>query len=135
VLLDDGVVPSFGRTRGAAAGAAMGLLASCAFTTAASDRLRCPDERIAYATLADGSQLVRGCGREALLACYGCRATADLARQAGFELGCPVEGLRYETLDSVSFHPVTVGIWGCGKRAVYQYRGDRWRMDDESTRR
>jgi hypothetical protein len=107
----------------------LALLASCAFTTAASDRLHCPDEHIAYATLADGSQLVRGCDREALLACYGCRTTADLARQAGFELGCPVDALRYETLDSVSFHPATVGISGCGKRAVYQYRGEQWRAD------
>ncbi len=115
--------------------AAAALLASCAFTTAASDRLHCPDEHIAYATLADGSQLVRGCDREALLACYGCRATADLARQAGFELRCPVESLSYQPLDSMSsYRAATVGISGCGARAVYQYRGDQWRLDDASRR-
>lgn len=121
---------------GAAGGAlAAALVASCAFTTAASDRLHCPDEHIAYATLADGSQLVRGCDREALLACYGCRATADLARQAGFELRCPVESLRYQPLDPLSsYRAATVGISGCGARAVYQYRGDQWRVDDASRR-
>jgi len=113
--------------------AALWLLPSCAFTAAASDRLHCPDEHIAYATLADGSQLVRGCDREALLACYGCRATADLARQAAFELGCSPEALRYQPLDTVaSFRPATVGVSGCGRRGVYQYRDDQWRLDAAS---
>jgi hypothetical protein len=68
-----------------------------------------------------------------IMFCVGCsgwteahfaNSTRDLRPRAAFDFSCPVSNLSLQSFDSAAF-PSSVGVVGCGKKAVYvrTYRG------------
>jgi hypothetical protein len=98
--------------------------------TVASMRLQCPSDAIVLERFAEMTQVARGCGQEAMITCLEpdangfagpsgqCFPMQDLRVRAAFELSCEARSLALLPLDRAGH---TVGVSGCGRRAVYQY--------------
>ena len=101
----------------------------------AAEELDCPAASITFESFAGPTQTAHGCGREAMVTCvdpgaFGgaggeCFSVQDLKKRAAFELPCD-GAIQLTALDAEGR---TVGVLGCGKRAVYQYVQGRDRYD------
>jgi hypothetical protein len=54
---------------------------------------------------------------------------AQVGQRASFELDCPQEDLSMTILDTTSDMPTTVGVSGCGYRAVFISANGKWVMN------
>jgi hypothetical protein len=96
--------------------------------TVASMRLECSADDVTIEDFAGMTRIAHGCGKQVMVTCLEpgsfagptgeCFPMQDLRTRAAFELSCDPNAVELTPLDAEGH---TVGVNGCGARAVYQY--------------
>jgi hypothetical protein len=97
-----------------------------ALRDAGATALRCPPEQVESHEPAFYTGYASGCGRETVLAYNGHSWVSPLKR-ASFDMECAPEKLQITRIGDRS-----VGITGCGKRAVYLAAGSEWVLNSDN---